>query len=115
MDLAEGHVAAVKTLLAGDEQLLSLNLGSGREHSVLEVVDLFEQVSGRPIPYTIINRRKGDAAISVANPAKAERCLGWRAQRSLGDICRDGWAWQLANPNGCHELKPTYLRNQSIS
>ena len=59
-----------------------------------------EAASGRSIPYAITERRPGDAAISVADPSQASQRLGWRTQRSLEDICRDGWAWQQQNPEG---------------
>jgi UDP-glucose 4-epimerase len=100
MDLAEGHKAALDTLLAEAPQLLTLNLGSGQGHSVLEVVAAFERVSGRAVPYELAARRPGDAASTVADPALAIQRLGWRTRRSLAEMCRDGWAWQSANPNG---------------
>ncbi len=100
MDLAEGHQAALDTLLAEDPQLLTVNLGSGQGHSVLEVVAAFEAASGRPVPYALVARRDGDAASTVADPALAAERLGWRTTRSLADMCRDGWAWQQANPSG---------------
>ena len=59
-----------------------------------------EAASGRSIPYAISDRRPGDAAISMADPSQATERLGWRTQRGLEEICRDGWAWQQANPNG---------------
>ena len=100
MDLAEGHRAALDVLLAEGPQLLTLNLGSGEGHSVLEVAAAFEAASGRPVPLKIVERRPGDAAITVADPSLAAQRLGWRTSRSLADMCRDGWAWQSANPNG---------------
>ena len=100
MDLAEGHRAALDCLLAEASQFLTLNLGSGQGQSVLEVVQAMEAASCRSIPYAITNRRPGDTAISVADPTKAAERLGWRTQRGLEDICRDGWAWQQQNPGG---------------
>ena len=100
MDLAEGHRAALDCLLAEPAQLLTLNLGSGQGASVLEVVQAFERASGRNVPYKVVARRAGDAAITVADPSLALQRLGWRTHRSLDDICRDGWAWQSANPTG---------------
>ena len=100
MDLAEGHKAALDCLLTEAPQLLTLNLGSGRGISVLEVVNAFGQACGQSVPHTIVDRRPGDAAITVADPSQALRRLGWSTQRSLDDICRDGWAWQSANPAG---------------
>ncbi len=100
MDLAEGHRAALDVLLAEEPQLLTVNLGSGQGHSVLEVVAAFEQASGRPVPYSVVERRAGDAASTVADPSLAAERLGWCTQRSLAEMCRDGWAWQSANPRG---------------
>ena len=100
MDLAEGHRSALECLFAEPAQLLTLNLGSGQGASVLEVVQAFEQTSGRKVPYKVVARRDGDAAITIADPASALHRLGWRTQRTLDDICRDGWAWQSANPSG---------------
>ena len=100
MDLAEGHREALHSLLSADPQLLTLNLGSGQGASVLDVVKAMEAASQRAIPYRIAPRRPGDAAITVANPALSAKTLDWRTQRSLSDICRDGWAWQQANPHG---------------
>jgi UDP-glucose 4-epimerase len=100
MDLAEGHRAALEVLLAEPPQLLTLNLGSGQGHSVLEVVRAFEVASGRSVPYTVVGRRDGDAASTVADPRLAIERLSWRTRRSLEDMCRDGWAWQQANPEG---------------
>ena len=100
MDLAEGHRAALDVLLAEPPQLLSLNLGSGQGHSVLEVVRAFELASGRSVPYTVVERRDGDAASTVADPRLAATRLGWRTRRSLEEMCLDGWTWQQANPEG---------------
>ena len=100
MDLAEGHLAALNVLLAGGDQQLTLNLGSGQGHSVLEVIHAFAAACGHPIPYVITDRRSGDAAITVADPSEAQRQLGWQTRRTLHDICRDGWLWQSTNPTG---------------
>ncbi|QNI84106.1 UDP-glucose 4-epimerase [Synechococcus sp. PROS-7-1] len=100
MDLAEGHRAALSTLLQEPPQVLTLNLGSGHGASVLDVIQAFETACGRPIPHSIQQRRPGDAAITVADPAAAKERLGWSTRRNLHDICRDGWAWQSANPSG---------------
>ena len=100
MDLAEGHVAALNYLMAEPAQLLEVNLGSGQGHSVLDVVKSFEAESGCSVPYSVVARRAGDAAITVADPSLAAKRLGWRTKRSLADMCRDGWAWQSANPQG---------------
>ena len=100
MDLAEGHKAAVETLLEQHPQHLTLNLGSGIGASVLDVVKAFSAASNQKVPYTLVDRRPGDAAITLADPARAAAVLNWRTHRTLSDICRDGWAWQQANPMG---------------
>ena len=98
-DLAEGHVAALKHLRGGGASV-TLNLGTGRGVSVLELVRAFEAASGRPVPCEIAPRRAGDVAASYADPALAERLLGWRASRGLDAMCADSWRWQAANPDG---------------
>jgi UDP-glucose 4-epimerase len=100
MDLAEGHQAALEVLLAEPPQRLTLNLGSGRGHSVLEVVAAFERACGSRVPYELVPRRPGDVAVTVADPSLAQRRLAWSTRRDLEAICRDGWAWQSANPQG---------------
>lgn len=102
MDLAEGHVAALRHLLAKGGEL-TLNLGTGTGVSVLQMVRAFEAVSGREVPYEIVARRAGDEAQYWADPGLAERLLGWRTQRGLADMCRDTWCWQSANPQGYPE------------
>ena len=92
-DLAEGHVAALR-YLREHSGLLTLNLGTGKPVSVLQMVRAFERASGRPVPYRITDRRPGDVAACWADPALAERLLGWRARRDLQAMCRDAWRWQ---------------------
>ncbi len=99
VDLAEGHVAALRHLLARSGSL-TLNLGTGRGVSVLELVHAFERASGRPVPYEIAPRRPGDVAACYADPSLAQRLLGWTAARGLDTMCADAWRWQSANPNG---------------
>ena len=100
MDLAEGHLAAIQHLMEQGPQLLTVNLGSGQGHSVLEVVQAFEKASGSSVAYQLVERRPGDAATTVADPSLANRVLGWQTKRSLEEICRDGWSWQSQNPEG---------------
>jgi len=92
-DLAVGHVAALDRLDT-HPGLLIHNLGTGRGHSVLEVIEAFRHASGREIPYEITDRRPGDVVEIWADPARAERELGWKAGRSLTDMCTDAWRWQ---------------------
>jgi UDP-glucose 4-epimerase len=99
LDLAEGHVAALRHLLEKSTSL-TVNLGTGRGYSVLEVIKAFEQASGRPVPYKIVARRPGDVAACYADPARARQHLGWSATRGLAQMCIDAWAWQSRNPKG---------------
>jgi UDP-glucose 4-epimerase len=98
-DLAAGHVAALKTLLARPDSF-TVNLGTGRGYSVLEVVRAFEQASGRTVAYKLVDRRAGDVAQCYADPGLARKLLGWEARHSLSEMCADAWRWQSANPNG---------------
>ena len=101
MDLAEAHANALEHLLEAPPAIaLTLNLGTGHGLSVLDIVHGFEEATGITIPYTICARRPGDVPRLECSPQLAEHTLGWSAQRSLADMCRDGWAWQSANPNG---------------
>ncbi len=99
-DLAAGHVAALSWISSHDRALSVWNLGSGTGTSVLELVRAFEEASGRPVPYEVVDRRPGDIAVSYADPSLAERELGWRTTRSVQDMCADTWRWQQANPQG---------------
>lgn len=99
VDLAEGHVAALRYLDA-HEGVVTVNLGTGRGYSVLEVVRAFSAASGREIPYRIAPRRPGDVACCYADPTLAERLFGWRAKRGLEQMCADTWRWQRMNPQG---------------
>lgn len=99
LDLAQGHVRAID-YLTEHTGLLTVNLGTGRGYSVLEVVRAFEQASGRAVPYRIVDRRPGDIAQCYADPAHANRLLGWVAQRDLAQMCADAWNWQRSNPQG---------------
>lgn len=98
VDLALGHLSALEKLK--QPGVYTYNLGTGRGYSVLEVVSAFERACGKPIPYRIVERRPGDAAISFADPSLAQKELGWFATRSLDDMCQDAWRWQSLNPNG---------------
>ena len=101
MDLAEAHTATVEHLLKAEApSSLTLNLGTGQGLSVLDVLKGFEAATGIAIPYEIVERRSGDVPKLEACPKRAAEVLGWTAQRSLTDMCRDGWAWQSANPQG---------------
>lgn len=98
VDLASGHLSALSQLR--QPGILTVNLGTGRGNSVMEVIQTFEAESGRPVPYVIDQRRVGDVAICYADPALAKRLLGWKSTRSLKQMCADHWRWQMQNPNG---------------
>jgi len=99
VDLAKGHIKALEKIMS-ENIFEAYNLGTGKGYSVLEMIETFEKVSGRKIPYKITDRRPGDVAQCYANPAKAERELGWKAEYDLERMCRDSWRWQSLNPMG---------------
>ena len=102
VDLACGHVAAI-AYAAKHTGAEVFNLGTGVGYSVLDIVKTFERVNGLTLPYVIDPRRPGDVAACYADPQKAANELGWRAEKTLGDMCRDAWRWQQSNPNGYEE------------
>jgi len=99
MDLAEGHVAALRHLQAKGGHH-TVNLGTGHGVSVRQMIDAFERASGRPVPYKIVARRPGDVAACCADATLAKEVLGWEAHRSIAAMCTDAWRWQANNPNG---------------
>jgi UDP-glucose 4-epimerase len=99
VDLAEGHVAALGRLLDAPGSF-TVNLGSGRGHSVLEVVQAYERASGRPVALQFAPRRPGDVAASVADPQRARQLLEWGTRLDLDAMCADSWRWQQHNPKG---------------
>jgi len=104
MDLARGHVAALDALAdpatGVRDAPLTVNLGTGRGYSVLEVVHAFEQASGQDIPHQVVGRRPGDIATCYADATLARELLGWQAERGLEAICADAWRWQQGHPRG---------------
>ena len=99
VDLAKGHVLAVNKL-AENVGLLIVNLGTGQGYSVLDMVKAFEKVIGRPLPYKILPRRPGDIDECYADPTYAYEVLGFKAEKTLEDMCRDAMRWQTMNPDG---------------
>lgn len=99
VDLAKGHVAAVKFALQ-NKGCEVFNLGTGVGYSVLDMVGTFRDVNHVALPYKIVGRRPGDIATCYADPAKSARVLGWKAEKNLADMCRDSWNWQSKNPMG---------------
>ena len=102
VDLAQGHLCALEKLTE-NPGVVVYNLGTGRGHSVLQMIAAFEEASGRTIPYQIVARRPGDIAACFADPSKAQRELGWVAKRGVKEMCADSWRWQSANPRGYRE------------
>ncbi|KAI8468051.1 MAG: UDP-glucose 4-epimerase [Monoraphidium minutum] len=101
MDLAEGHAAALaKVAAAPGYGCQAINLGTGKGTSVLEMVRVWEQVTGVKVPFEIVDRRPGDAVAVWAATSKAERELGWRPNLGLAEMCRDQWAWATRHPRG---------------
>ena len=98
VDLAKGHVAAIEKL--SESGVRVYNLGTGNGYSVLDMIHAFSKACGKKIPYEILPRRAGDIPACYASSAKAERELGWRAERDLETMCKDQWNWQRQNPNG---------------
>ena len=99
VDLAKGHVKAINYIFS-NPGLDVINLGTGVGYSVLDMVKAFSKACGKEIPYEIKPRRAGDIAMCYADPAKAARVLGWKAEKGLDEMCADTWRWQSQNPNG---------------
>ena len=100
MDLAEGHILTLDHLSKEKPQILTLNLGTGRGTSVLELIRNFEKVNNIKIPFSFYKRRAGDNSFVVADNSLAKSVLNWAPKKNIDDVCRDGWNWQQKNPNG---------------
>ena len=98
-DLAQGHIKALEKL-SDNPGIEIYNLGTGRGYSVFEMISAFEKASGKKIKYEIVGRRDGDIAICYADPSKAEKELGWTADRDIDEMSKDAWEWQSNNPDG---------------
>lgn len=103
VDLADGHVKAVKNILEGKKGVQIFNLGTGKGYSVLDIINGFEKATGVKINYKIVDRRPGDIATCYSDPSKAKEVLGWEAKRDIEEMCEDSWRWQSQNPNGFEE------------
>ncbi len=99
VDLARGHVNAIERI-KNNRGIVTLNLGTGKGYSVMEMIRAFEKVSGKEIPFTIKARREGDVAECYSDPARASRLIGWSAEYGLQEMIEDSWRWQSSNPNG---------------
>ena len=100
MDIADGHIKSLDYLCRNKPQLINLNLGTGIGSSVFELIKTFQKVNNINIPYEIGSRRDGDVAEMVADNLKAKSLINWRPSLTLEDMCRDGFNWQIKNPNG---------------
>ena len=99
VDLAIGHIRAIEKLKE-NPGLVTYNLGTGVGYSVFDVIRNYEKACGKTLPYVITERRPGDIAITYADPSKAYRELGWKAERGIDKMCEDSYRWQSMNPNG---------------
>ncbi|MGG0788123.1 UDP-glucose 4-epimerase GalE [Peribacillus simplex] len=99
IDLVKGHLKALE-FLDENKGIETFNLGTGTGYSVMDLINTFSTVNSKEIPYHFVDRRPGDIAICYANPTKAEKVLGWRAEKDLNEMCKDSWKWQTDNPNG---------------
>lgn len=104
VDLAEGHLKALTHVLS-NQGIDAYNLGTGTGYSVFEVIKAFERASAMKIPYQIVARRPGDSGACYADPIKAKRELDFEAKRSIHDMCKDAWRWQVKYPNGYAALR----------
>jgi UDP-glucose 4-epimerase len=100
VDLAKGHIKALEKLEKNHIGVREYNLGTGNGYSVLQMIKAFSKACGREIPYKITDRRPGDIAECFARPDRAEKELGWKAEKSLDEMCADSWRWQSQNPEG---------------
>ncbi|WJH32316.1 UDP-glucose 4-epimerase GalE [Paenibacillus sp. CC-CFT747] len=114
VDLAEGHLKALEKVMGG-KGIEAYNLGTGRGYSVLELVAAFERMTGTKIPYALTDRRPGDAPVCYADPSKAERELGWSAERGIEEMCVDAWRWQANNPAGYRSPGTEIAREETRS
>ena len=99
VDLAKGHIKTLE-VLDKNPGLVTYNLGTGKGYSVLQLINAFSKASGVEIPYEIVGRRQGDVAECYSDPSKANKELGWKAEKDIDDMCQDSWRWQSKNPKG---------------
>ena len=100
MDLAEGHLKALDFLFKKNNQLIKINIGTGKGYSVLDLIKTFEKVNNVEVPFIFSKRRDGDSCKLIANNLEAKKILNWHPLRSLEEMCSDGWRWKLLNPKG---------------
>ena len=113
VDLADGHIKAMKKMLNDKPEVRIYNLGTGKGYSVLDVINAFEKANDLKINYVFKDRRAGDVPECYSDPSKANRELGWVAKRDLETMCRDSWRWQKNNPNGFEADGEVTIRKES--
>ncbi|KAF9433812.1 hypothetical protein BGZ76_008947 [Entomortierella beljakovae] len=118
-DLARGHVAAlnkIETVITSNKSLgcVPFNLGTGRGYSVMEMINNMSEVVGHPLPFKIVERRPGDVGTVIADPSLAEQEMGWKAEKTLMDMCTDLWKWQTLNPEG-YSGSETNVEEEQVS
>ncbi|EHY53249.1 Bifunctional protein GAL10 [Exophiala dermatitidis] len=106
LDLANGHLKALDYLRQHQPGVRAWNLGTGRGSTVFEMIKAFSKACGRDLPYEVVGRRPGDVLDLTSNPARANRELGWKAERTLEDACADLWRWTENNPEGYRQPPP---------
>lgn len=111
-DVAKAHVKALQAMVGGPGDVSAAsgtgglkiyNLGTGKGSSVLDVINAYSKACGKELPYKIYERRAGDVAVSYCDASKAYEELGWKAEKTLEDMCADSWRWQSGNPEGYEE------------
>ena len=114
VDLAKGHVKALEKMVKEAPEVRIYNLGTGTGYSVLDVITAFEKANDLKINYVFKERRAGDVPACYADPSKAERELGWKAEKTLEEMCRDSWRWQKNNPNGYEDTGLTIRKKGEL-
>ena len=114
VDLAKGHVKALEKMVKEAPEVRIYNLGTGTGYSVLDVITAFEKANDLKINYVFKERRAGDVPSCYADPSKAERELGWKAEKTLEEMCRDSWRWQKNNPNGYEDTGLTIRKKGEL-
>ena len=99
-DLADGHIKALNYLFQNESKIITLNIGTGKGISVLELIKTFQEINSVKVPFVIDNRREGDVCKLVADNSRAKNLLSWSPNRSLEEMCRNGWKWKCSNPTG---------------
>jgi UDP-glucose 4-epimerase len=109
LDLARGHLAALRHLRSTHPGVRAWNLGSGRGNTVFEMIKAFSDVVGQQLPYEVVGRRAGDVLDLTANPKRINEEMGWKTELTLEDACRDLWLWVSRNPKGYRQDPPQDL------